>query len=508
MQEVKIAFFRTISLLADSTELLALQVLNDPKYDKFPQYIDKEKIQEAFDEYGYKLNPFNSELYSSGMSSPNIEGHFLAENLPEIESVVFDEQCDKNFIREVLNKDSEITHIGLSSYATGIENAIDIINFLKEEFPEKTIYLGGMGALYSQITDLIDDEYICKGNGINWLRNKFALKLMKSSDFKIPLIESNLFGVKTYFMVTQIGCPFNCDFCVTAKFLKYNPTRNSKKIINYLENIRASYNRDVIIYNCDPNAFFPEKTWNEVFDYFIQHKNDYDNYLFLVSLISLAHLKNFNLSKIQNNGAIQFFLINYGIESTTGGNYYKNKGVTNKFIKEINSLGIVSHHNFILGLPHHTEKLIDVEIQRNLKYDSIWYSINTLKPVPTTDIYENLKREKRLFGNDIPPELLYRDGFYPFNHKHLGSGFDALKHAFKAYYECEKKDIDAYSNLADALMKSPMFSTSYLLKSLSRLFLEFSKMNLSLFKERMPNNLVLLYEAQLNRCKKKLNYRK
>ncbi|MFW9828236.1 MAG: hypothetical protein ACFFEY_11615 [Candidatus Thorarchaeota archaeon] len=38
-------------------------------------------------------------------------------------------------------------------------------------------------------------------------------------------------------------------------------------------------------------------------------------------------------------------------------------------------------------------------------------------------IYNQIKDEGLLFGNVLPPALLCRDGFFPFNHKNLGGGF-------------------------------------------------------------------------------------
>ena len=56
---------KSLPLELRSTEEFALEVLNNPKYDEFPQYIDKHEIQRAFDEYGYKLNPYNSSIYEN-----------------------------------------------------------------------------------------------------------------------------------------------------------------------------------------------------------------------------------------------------------------------------------------------------------------------------------------------------------------------------------------------------------------------------------------------------------
>jgi len=249
---------------------------------------------------------------------------------------------------------------------------------------------------------------------------------------------------------------------------------------------------------CDPNALFPERVWKKVFDYFIEN-NRSDKLVYIFGLISLSHLKSFNIEKIQKNSALKFFMINFGIESTLKGGYIKNKGVTNDYINKLNNLGIITFHNFILGLPHHNERTINLEIKNNLDYDSVWFSINTLKPLPSTPIYEQLKRENRLFGEDLPSEFLYREGFFPFEHKYLGRGFAALKYAFKAYYECEKKVLDVYSSFAETISKLPTAHSSNFSKNVIKTFLDISEKNFSLFKPRMTENLIENYDLKLHK---------
>lgn len=505
MKSKKIVFIKTVSLQVKPTEQFALEILNNPKYDDYPQYIDKDEIQKAFDEFGNKLNPFNGEIYSGGMSAPNVEGKFLAENIPEIDSLVIDEACDDKKVQDILDKDSDITHIGLSTYAEGLSNGINIIKMIKREFPDKILYLGGIGVLYPYYQNLIKTKNICFGHGVNWLREKFELRPFNFKEFRIPIIISNggLFPTKAAYAVTQLGCPFNCDFCVSSN-LPYNPFCDKHKIIEYFEKVLSQCDEDIFLYICDPNAFFPEKTWKSIFDYFIENRRKWDVNLYIIALTSLAHLSKFNLKKIQKECTLKLFLANYGIESTTGGYYEKNRGVTNEFIKNLNELGIITYHNFILGLPHHNKHNIDLEISRNMQYDSIVYSVNTLKPMPTTSIYKQLLENDQLFGEDLPPEFWYKDGFFPFRHKNLGKGFSALKYAFKGYFECEKKCIDVYSGFSEILSRSNYLDSSHLIRRFIRTFLKLSEFNLSLFRLRMPISLVNEYELRLQRCRKNM----
>jgi hypothetical protein len=483
-------------------------VLNDTKYDKFPQYVNKNEIQKAFDEFGYKLNPYNSTIYSNTLGAPNIEGHFLAKNIPEIDSIVVDDAITEENIMNIIDKSEDITHIGLSAYAHRIENAIKIIDTIKNNFPELELLLGGNGSIFECLTKLIPKKNICIGNGIAWLRKKFDLPQLKLSQYKIstPIMNTRFLpiNIKTAYMVTQIGCPYNCDFCATSKLLHYLPFSKSKEIINTLKSLLELDRKDKFLYLCEPNACLPERDWKEVFEYFMNFRGSYDNYLYIICLISLNHLQNFNLKKIQEKSRVKFILVNFGIESTLKGGYEKNRNVSKEFVRSLSNIGIIRNQNFILGLPFHTPKNVDLEIQQNLEYGSDMYFISTLKPLPLTSLYEHLKKSGRLFGEDMPVELIYEDGFFPFQHKTLGRGFSALKYAFKAYYEVEKEVIDVFLNMSETLMNSAIAENSTYINKIIRTLLDLSANNFTLFKPRMPSTLSKLYHHRVNELLKSI----
>lgn len=496
----KIIFLKSMILAEKSTEEFALDALNNEKYDNYPNYINKKEIEKTFDQYWDKLNPFNSEIYTDSYSiAPNVEGHFLSQNLPDsVESIVVDELCTPELISKYLDKHDDITHVGLSVYAKRMDKSLENISLITKYYPDKVLYLGGIGVLYPHIQNLVNDkiinrENVCfQGNGVNWLRNKMGFNSIKSIDFKIPRIISSISGFPKLFhseyLVTQVGCPLKCDFCITNAFLQYNPfCHKPEKIIEHLNLIRRSYDNDIFILVSDPNSFFPEKIWKEVFDHFSKPevKKESDNFIHFIAAASLAHLNNFDIEKIQKNCCLKILMVNFGMESTLEGGYKKNLGITNELINKMKKNGVSPNQNFILGLPVHTKDNISVEIRNNLKYKSDWFLINTFKPLAGTPLYGTIKNDGRLFGLDLPPEFLYQDGFFPFNHKNLGGGFSILKYAFEAYIECEKVNSDIYSNFAITFSNSPAFEESPSLKAMVKTFEALSEQNKLLYEARM-----------------------
>jgi len=151
----------------------------------------------------------------------------------------------------------------------------------------------------------------------------------------------------------------------------------------------------------------------------------------------------------------------------------------------------------------HTPKNIVIDIHNNCKIKSDVISVNTFKPIPLTQIYQDLKTQDRIIFDKIPPEFLYMDGYMPFKHPNLGHGFDILPFAFQAYYETEKELIDVYSNLADKLIDILSLSKSRQMRIAIKILLEFSKKNFQSFENRMPNHLSQIYQSKLNRLKNK-----
>ena len=499
----KILFLKSLNPELLSTEALALEIFNNPKYDKHP-LINKDSIERAFKEYDEKLNPLNREMLPAMTDiNLNIEGNFISKNIPEIQSVVINEICTKQLLYETLNKYSDITHIGLSAYASGMDNTIEIIKTIQEEYSHIELLVGGVGTVYSQIQNLIPPKNICIGEGVNFLRKKFDLPLLSRGNFRIPKIFGYLsnipLSIKTAYMITQLGCPYNCDFCITSKFFDYFPFSNYKKIINFIEELSLKSQKDIFIYLCDPNGFNPKSQWKKVFDYFIENPKSIDNNIFISVLASLFHINKFQLEEIQKKSPLKIFLVSYGIESTLKGGYLKNKGNYAKVINKLNKNGIITFHTCIIGLPIHTRKNIITDIKKNCKLKSDIISFNTFKPIPITPLYNQLKSEGRIYEESLPPELLYYEGFMPFKHPHLGSGFDILPYAFKAYYESEKKIIDIFNNLTNKFIDIFKITNSRKIGRVLKVFMELSKKNYDYFCPRMSHHLSKIYAKRMHK---------
>ncbi|MHA2397286.1 MAG: hypothetical protein ACXADU_00155 [Promethearchaeota archaeon] len=503
MNNNKIAFFKILSPLDNK---FPLRVRDDHKYDNHP-LINKEAINEAIEEYDERLHYTKGGTYFDvSKLNLNIEGRFLAENIPEIPSIVIDEVCTKKILHKTLKK-HDITHIALSTYVSGLDKAIEIIKIIQSEYRDKEMYIGGVGAVYPHLQELVNPENICVGNGVNWLRHKFNLKPFRTEEFRIPEIIGDFPGfpipVKTSYLITQIGCTSNCDFCITTNLLKYQPFCSHERIINLIEDLSSRSKKDIFLFINEPNAFFPEVTWKKVFEHFINNRRNFDNSIFIAFDGSLNHINKFDLESIQTKSPLKFMLISFGIESTLEGGYPKNQGNPKKVIERLNKLGIITKQNYILGLPFHKKKTVDIDIGNNLKYNSDIYAISNFVPIPLTPLYNQLELEKRHYDRTLPPEFLYSYGFQPFHHEYLGGGFNVLKYLFKALYESEKKLVSIFGNFTNKLMDLFSISNSRKIKWVADIFLKLDKLYLKSFQTRMNDDLIVNYRQRFEKTRER-----
>lgn len=503
MSKCKMLFVKSLDKrVLFSTEEFAREVLNDPHYDNIP-FVDKGSIQRAFDLYGDKLVSLDQDVNSAlGGITLNIEGHFLASNLPEIETIVTDQSCDTYMLDQILGDNQDITHIGLTAYVSGMDKTIDLIKHIQEKYPEKELYVGGVGAVYPHIEAVIKEKNkICTGEGVSFLRKHLGLSELKSEEMKITSVHGQAAFIPlsrpAIYVVTQLGCFNNCDFCITNKMHRYNPFSKSEQIINYFDQLLKNSKQDEFVVLCEPNAFNPVAVWKRVFNFFIENANSYDNKIFLFGPSSIKTLSQFDLEKIQYESPLKIFFVNYGIEKTVGEGYEKNGGDPKGMIRHMNRLGIVTNHSYIVGLPEQNSEMVDEEIRNNLEYESDFINIITFKPIPKTTLYEQLEKKNRIITMKVPPEFLYVDGYLPFDHEYFGPGFTLLEQTFKAYYENEKGIVDICNNVCNKLIRLWEICGSQVLLQLAEKYLETSRKRLPSFSKRMPSEVTNEYKRCL-----------
>jgi hypothetical protein len=375
----------------------------------------------------------------------SVTAEFIASNLETPTKILYGFISAEQVINELrrgVEENFPYTHVGFSIFIAAYSKFIECAQAVKR-FDENIVTIAGnAGVLFPGTEHYVD--YVIKGDGIPFLRNLLGEELDKS--YNLKLISQELpftfFGIKLKMyvvrLVTKLGCPNTCDFCIThhlynGKATKpfFTPQQVHDKLVEYRQ---KNKNKDIIIFFCEPQAIINKNWWYKLFELFEEETEDYP----MTLLTSIASIKDFDFDRIMKS-SLRFSFFNLGIESFSQ-DYSKNvkHRETKEIIKKLADYGIGTYASFIIGYDHHTHDSVWEEVRRLVDLDVAQIEIFNLKPLPETLLWEAYKKAGRLL--DIPYDFYYIPGFQPFIHPHFKPGFeDMLPLMYNIYKYFEKE---------------------------------------------------------------------
>lgn len=414
----------------------------------------------------------------------NISGEFLAVNL-DVPTTVIGENINPKSLLKELKREKErgfpYTHVGFSVFIINYSEFVKCAKVIKDFDRSITVIAGNVGAMFDETDNHAD--LVCKVDGVPYLRNLFGEDMNKPYKSKLVTSETEFkaFGLKikspSSMLVTKLGCSLNCDFCITAKIFQgktvptfLTPKQVLEMLIEYQNKIKGdTFN----VFLCEPSGIVSKDWWYELFEMFEGEVGD----ISIVVPATLLSLKKFDFKRTHDS-ALRFSVVNVGVESLSQ-DYSKNQGheETKKILQKLTDNGIISYGTFIIGFDHHTPENVWEEVGELTKLGLTSCSILNLKPLPSTPIWDKLKKEKRLL--DLPMKYYYTEAFQAFKHDHFRPGFiDMLPLNFETMKYFEKECgytflnlIELYDNLAK-IKSQPKFLTSMnTMKIISKLLL-------------------------------------
>jgi radical SAM superfamily enzyme YgiQ (UPF0313 family) len=393
------------------------------------------------DEYGEKENKMelfhNQVTREQGMFSYRFNHasqglYFLAENI-EMPTTVLDFPTLKRFKKE-LQKGYD--YIGITFIVPNFKKASKMAKTIRELSPKSKIILGGHGVSIPDIESLVDHDFICRGEGVYFLRRLFGEDIDKP--IKHPLEYSSfnrqVMGVpwasSSGILITGVGCPNKCRFCATSHFFgSYIPYLKTGKEI-YDVCCRYEDEKKVTDFGVlDENFLKMKDRALELLE--LMEKN---NRFFNFSIFSSAEtLKALGDLDILVRLGITFVWI--GVESKKE-IYQKNKNIDfHLLIKELRTRGISVLASSILFLEDHDKDTIweDVDYATSLNPDYLQFM--QLGPMPGTALYDDYEKQGKLIEN-LPYESKHGQGKIWFNHDHFSreESKDVLRIAFETDY--------------------------------------------------------------------------
>jgi len=395
----------------------------------------------ADDEYGEKSNKMelfhNQVTREQGIFSYRFNHgsqglYFLAENI-DMPATVLDFPTLKRFKKELENG---YDYIGISFIIPNFKKAKEMARLIRELSPESKIILGGHGTNIPGIETMIDQDYICKGEGVYFLRKLFKENIDRPIRHPLGYSSFNrqVMGVPwspdSGILITGVGCANKCRFCATSHFFgEYTPyLKTGKEIFDLC--CRYEDEKKITDFGIlDENFLKMKDRALELLELMEKNKR----YFTFAIFSSAETLKEIGDLDILVRLGVTFIWI--GVESKKE-IYLKNKGADfPDLISEIRKRGITVLASSILFLEEHDKNTIweDIDFVTSLKPDYLQFA--ELGPIPGTKLYSDYEQQGKLL-KDVPYSAQHGQGKIWFKHEHFtrDESEDFLRLAFEIDY--------------------------------------------------------------------------
>ncbi len=402
------------------------------------------------DQYGRKENP--SELFHNqvtreqGIFSPRWHSqsyglYFIAENI-HTPTTVLDFPSEKRFIKEI---QKEYDYIGISFILSNFNKAKRMADLVRKHAPRSRIILGGHGTMIQGIEKIIEHDYICRGEGVTWLRRLLGEDENLDHSFKHPILHASLtkryLGIPTKTNSTVImpgvGCPNACRFCCTSHFF-------GKKYINFFSTGQEIFD---ICVDIEKHLGYQEFTIMD--ENFLKYADRAKELLCLMEKNNKPyHFDLFSSADTVAELGVEFLVrlgvrfIWIGVESKFD-MYDKNKGIDFKYmIRNLREHGIAVLASSILFVEKHDKETIWEDIRYIVGLESDFVQFMPLGILPGTTIYQDYN-QRDLIIKDIPFEEWHGQTSIYFKHSHFTpeESKRILKQAFQYDYNIQGSSI-------------------------------------------------------------------
>lgn len=394
------------------------------------------------DEFGRKENKmelFHNQItreqgiFSYRFNHSSFGLYFMAENL-STPTTVLDFPSLKRFVAEIKKG---YTHVGISFIVPNMKKAAEMTRLVRLHAPDTKIILGGHGTAYEKLHELMEFDYVCKGEGLSFLRKLFN----EPEDRKIihPLVHSahnrSLMGVplpkEAGVLIPGVGCPNKCRFCATSHYFgNYIPFLETGRDIF---EVCLRYEKEMGVTDfgvLDENFLKQKERMLELLALIEKHEKHYTFSIFS-SAETLWDLDDFDILTRLGVGVIWI-----GVESKYE-IYEKNEKADFKTLfMELQKRGISVLASAIMFLEHHDKSTIweDVDFAINLRPEYLQFM--ELGPLPGTPLYNSYK-EQGILLEDVPMEDRHGQSKIWFTHPHFtrDESEQYLKKAFERDYQ-------------------------------------------------------------------------
>ncbi|MGZ4825894.1 MAG: B12-binding domain-containing radical SAM protein [Terriglobales bacterium] len=341
---------------------------------------------------------------------------------------VLDFPTRQRFERELVAEQYDI--VGISSIIPNLGKVRDMCRTVRRLSPHSKIVIGGHVAAIPGVEQMLDADFIVKGEGIAWMRrylgedetapirhpaitSAFQLRVM---GMRVPDSSSRTAAA----IIPSVGCPMGCNFCTTSAFFG-----GKGKFVNFYESGDELF--DVMLQSAkamgtrsffmmDENFLLNRPRAMQLLARMKQENKPWALYVFS----SANAIRKYTMQELVELGVSWIWM---GLESPRSGYAKLNGADTLSLTRELRQHGIKTLGSTIVGMEHHTPENIRQEVEHAIAHQTDFHQFMLYTPVPGTPLFQQMMDEGRLLDVDLADI----HGQYKFNFRHPAISRDDSK---------------------------------------------------------------------------------
>ena len=384
------------------------------------------------DEYGSRaINPM--ELYHNQVTRVqgafslrmfhNSFGLMLIQSNIDAPSTLLDFPTLERFIEEI--RDNTYDVIGISAIIPNVGKVRKMCELIRQYQPRATIIVGGHVTNKGNIRDIVDTDFICRGEGVQWFRHYLGQD--EDAPIRHPMVYSG-FGTRMLgitppmqpgntaaMLIPSVGCPVGCNFCSTSALFGgkghfHNFYETGDELFSVMCDIEKTLNvRSFFV--MDENFLIHRERALRLLELMEEKGKSWALFIFSSARV----IKSYTMEQLVGLGISWVWMGLEGKEST----YEKLKNVdTKSLVRELQSYGMRVLGSSIIGLENHRPEDMNDIIDYAVSHNTDFHQFMLYTPIPGTPLYEQHKKAGTLLSDEeFPPADAH--GQYRFNYRHL-----------------------------------------------------------------------------------------
>jgi radical SAM superfamily enzyme YgiQ (UPF0313 family) len=368
----------------------------------------------------------------------------MQENI-DAPCAVLDFPSLERFRRELRRKPYDV--VGISSILCNVGKVRKMCSIIREILPAAKIVIGGHIANIPDLSEMIDSDFIVKGDGIRWFRKYLGQD--PDTAIRHPAVlsgfGSRILGIQTSSkardlaaaIVPSVGCPMGCNFCATShlfggkgKSVEFYKTGD--ELFQIMCSVEGKL-KTQSFFVLDENFLFYREKILRLLQLIEENEKSWSFYIFSSANI----VRTYSMDQLVRLGVRWIWM---GLEGRNSA-YSKLHGIdTRALIKTLQENGISVLGSSIIGLEEHSDENLDESIDWAIEHQTDFHQFMLYTALPGTPLHREKKADGSLLALE---ELSHADshGQYRFNHRHPNiSARKETSYLLKAFHRDFRKN--------------------------------------------------------------------